>query len=111
MYHVFMNRRSKQWIALLLLTFTVTTAHANACSVVCALTHVLASAAASPCHHEGSTGSGPGAQAQFCAFAAAPALCQAPPAIDSPRAVYVSPLPAIASTGLDPPPPLKPPPD
>ena len=105
-----MSRRWKRWIALLLLMFSVTAGNANACSVVCVFTQALASAASSHCHHEGSAPGDHGIQSQLCAFALTAALPHSAVVVDSFAAAYVPPLAVATSTGLDPPPPLKPPP-
>lgn len=110
MYDAFMGCPWKRWIALLLLVFSATTSAANVCSVLSAA-HTPGSATMVDCQHEGSApAAADGTQTEFCALAATPALSHSAPSLVSPGAAYVPPLTTAVAKGLDPQPPLKPPP-
>jgi hypothetical protein len=102
--------RWKRWIALLLLMFSATTTSANVCSVLAAA-RMAGSMVTMDCHHVAPTSDDDdGTQREFCAFAVTPALSHSAPGIGAPGAVYVPPLATAVAKGLDPQPPLKPPP-
>ena len=104
-----MAPRWKRWIAAVLLAYTATTAVASACAITC----VMGQAAVAPsshCHHEGSPPAGACPLSELCGFAFAPAVAPDVRQADILVAAYI-PFPiADVLIGVDPAPPLKPPP-
>src|SRR4029450_4692234 len=109
MYDGQMRLEWKRWVALLLLAFCATTALASTCAMTC-VGQQAAPSQSSPCHGEGSEVATACPVSQLCGFAFAPVIMPAELTDDRVHAAYLPSLTSPFLAGVDPAPPLNPPP-
>lgn len=109
-YHCRMALKWKRLIALLLLAFSATTLAASACAMTCVEAHQALASQTPPCHHQDSSYPSACPLSQLCGFATAPAVISDGPMMVVISAAYIPPSADPVGVGVDPAPPLKPPP-
>ena len=105
-----MALRWKRLIAVLLIAFSATTLAASACAMTCAEAHQALASHSPPCHDQDSPSPSACPLSQLCGFASAPAAISNGTSIVSVPGTYIPPLADAVGLGVDPAPPLKPPP-
>ena len=109
-YHLPMAMRWKRLIAVLLLAFSATTLAASACATTCFEVQQALASHAPPCHDQDSPSPSACPLSQLCAFASAAAVISDGTLIAAVPGTYISPFTGAIGPGVDPAPPLKPPP-